>query len=185
MAANVKPQDGDGRLRPICPNCPNSVLNSWGSANPIGTGCPNCPNLPQLILTCTERKTGGATCVLCGQRDVFARAFWLSVRCGAVGGRQHDVALPARRPVVMGMCMPMLNEIERQLCGRSLRLPLALCAVGCKRQPHDAVTGRDTATAQLDASGYGHVSRSKFAGPSWSYPPRAPRPRIFTSYQQP
>lgn len=43
--------DGIAHHRTICPDCPDSVLKSRGSANPINTPCPDCPDLPRLFLT--------------------------------------------------------------------------------------------------------------------------------------
>ena len=45
--------DGYGRGRTICPDCPDFVLKSRGSAKPIDTPCPDRPDLPRPFLTCT------------------------------------------------------------------------------------------------------------------------------------
>lgn len=66
-------RNGLERYRTTCPNCPNSLLKSWGSANPIKTLCPNCPNLPQVFLIYTGRKSVCIARVMCGQ-EIYIRA---------------------------------------------------------------------------------------------------------------
>ncbi len=77
-----KPETQDGMKRPdtICPDCPDFVLKSRDSANPIDTPCPDCPDLSRLFLTCTGCKTGKKLCVM-GRAENLIRAIFSEANC--------------------------------------------------------------------------------------------------------